>query len=85
MVIWYDPLFEKALPEDQGHVGGVACPVEVYTSTDEVEVYTSTDEVEGPYSVTQTAESQVITETLEIHYQSTKAFGNRGNSDTLPN
>jgi hypothetical protein len=46
---------------------GFACPVEVYAST---------DEEEGPYSVTQTVESQVITEMLEIHYQSTKAFGN---------
>lgn len=66
MDIWYDPLFEKALLEDQGHVGGAACPVEGYASTDE----------EGPYSVTQTVEIEVITETLEIHYQSTKAFGN---------
>jgi hypothetical protein len=76
MVIWYGTLFEKALPEDEDHVDGVACPVEAYTST---------DEVEGPYSVTQTVESQVITEMLEIHYQSIKAFGSRGNSDTLPN
>jgi hypothetical protein len=56
----------KALPEDVGRVGGVACPVEIYASTDE----------EGPYSVTQTVEIQVITETLEVHYQSTIAFGN---------
>jgi len=67
MDIWYDPLFEKALPEDQSHDGGVACPVEVYAST---------DEEEGPYSVIQTDEIQVITGTLEIHYQTTKGFGN---------
>jgi hypothetical protein len=40
---------------------------------------------EGPYSVIHTVEIQVITEMLEIHYQSTKAFGNKGNSDMLPN
>jgi hypothetical protein len=41
--IGYDPLFEKAVPEDQGYVGVVTCPAE--------EVCTSTDE-EVPYRLT---------------------------------
>lgn len=72
--IWHDPVFKEALPEDQGYVGAVACPAKVDTSTDE----------EGPYTVTGTVEVQDVTGTLEIHYQTTEAFGNECNSDTFP-
>jgi hypothetical protein len=63
------------MSEDQGYVGAVVCPAEVDTLT---------DEEEGPYTVTGTAEVQDVTGTLEIHYQSTEAFGNKSNSDTFP-
>lgn len=72
--IWRDPVFEEALSEDQIYVGAVVCPAEVDTSTDD----------EGPYTITGTVEVQDVTGTLEIHYQSTEAFGNKSNSDTFP-
>lgn len=72
--IWYDHVFGEALSEDQGYVDAAACPAEVDISANE----------EGPYTVTGTVEVQDVTGTLEIHYQSTEAFGNESNSDTFP-
>ena len=73
--IWYDPLFEEASSEDQGHVGVVVCPAEDDTST---------DTKDGPHIVTGTAEIHDERETLKIHYWSTKAFGNKNNPGTFP-
>jgi hypothetical protein len=41
-----------------------------------------TDEEEGPDIVIGTHEIQEVTGTLEIHYRSTKAHGNKSNSGT---
>lgn len=66
--IWSEPVIEEALSEDHSHVGAVVYPPEFDTST---------NEEEGPYDVTRTDEIQDVKGTLEIHYQSTKALGNK--------
>lgn len=75
MYIWHVPVFKEAMSEDQGYVGAVVCPAEFDILK---------DEEEGTYTVTGTAEIQDVTWTLEIHYQSTQAFGNKSNSGTFP-